>query len=152
MRRPLLPDVEQFAQPGSSDWRPEWVPQVWTTRLPAGRFWEAVRVAGPEAQQALDLLGADIGPVISNPYAQVSFFLLDQADGPWVPTRTARLLRHGTVVAIPQWHVRSGRDVHWAVPPGRGTTDPGALREALVGPRPQPRRIAPPAVTQRPKP
>ncbi|MFJ4679030.1 hypothetical protein [Kitasatospora sp. NPDC088783] len=153
MRETLWPEDEEFTDPDPRQWRPEWVPLVWTTRLPAGRHWEAIRVTGPEARQTLHLLGGRIGPVIVNPYAQVAFFLLDRLHGPWQATRTARLLRHGTVVAVPQWHVRGGRDVHWAVPPGRGETDPGDLREALAGQPPQRRRpLAVPASKRHPEP
>ncbi|MFJ1795349.1 hypothetical protein [Kitasatospora griseola] len=153
MKRPAWPNVEQFPAHGLRDRTPGWVPQVWTTRLPAGRHWDAIRVHRPDALQALQLLGYGIGPVIANPYAQVHFFLLDQLHEPWEATRTARLLRHGTVIAVPQWHVRNGRDVHWAVPPGRGATDPDDLHEALARRQPQPRRpLASPAAKRRPKP
>ncbi|MGV9266688.1 hypothetical protein ACWDRR_18750 [Kitasatospora sp. NPDC003701] len=153
MKRPAWSDVEQFPAPGRMVGTPVWVPQVWTIRLPAGLHWEAIRVHQSDAVQALQLLDGGIGPVIANPYAQICFFLLDQFDEPWEATRTARLLRHGTVVAVPQWHVRSGRDVHWAVPPGRGATDPCDLREALAGRRPQPpRALASPPAKRRPQP
>ncbi|MGA5819972.1 hypothetical protein ACPC54_19170 [Kitasatospora sp. NPDC094028] len=146
-------DDDLFDDPDQQEWRPAWVPDVETARLPAGRYWDAIRVIEPEAHRALQLLGPGIGPVIANPYAQVSFFLITTLQELWEPTRTARLLRPGTVVAVPQWHVRDGPDVHWAVPPGSGDTDPADLRDALAGRSPKRRLPLPhPALPARRKP
>ncbi|GAA2255441.1 hypothetical protein GCM10010430_44070 [Kitasatospora cystarginea] len=121
---------------------PFWVPRVETTRIPTGRHWAAVRVTAADAEKAHRLLGPDSGPVIANPYAGVWFFLLDDLGATWEPTRTARLLREGTLIAVHQGHVRHGRDVHWAVPPGLGSTLADDLRAALDG-KPPPRRWPP---------
>ena len=119
-----------------------WLPLRSTRCVPVGCWWDAIRVPEEIAIRVYDVLGP-CGPVLANPYSQVWHFLLDPGSaGNWhVPP--SRRMRAGSLLAIPPGELRlqpdefrsRSRDVHWAVPPGRGRTQPVALNKALTSRR-----------------
>jgi len=114
---------------------PPWVPQVRTIRIPCGEQFDAIRVPASEARRAHEVLGPASGPILACTYTQTWHFLLEPntiVAAAWNVPGT-RLLRQGTLLGIPPAFVTRGRDVRWIVLPGRGMTDPAALRHALAG-------------------
>ncbi|MFD3422431.1 hypothetical protein [Streptomyces decoyicus] len=129
----------------SHDAAPMWVPQVQTIAVPCGRYFDAVRADADIAVGAHKILGPGCGPVLANSDTRAWFFLLEPGamePGSW-RVRGSRLLRPGTLIAIPPAFITNGRDVRWVALPGRGTTCPHDLRDALDGrtpPSPVPRQ------------
>jgi hypothetical protein len=112
---------------GDEDQLPAWLPWTRTVSLPCGLYFEAVRVPAQWARDAHAVLGPDSGGVLANQLSGTWIFLPDT----WTLHGT-RLVRRGTAVEVPPAFVVSGRDVHWAALPGRGTTTPQALATALT--------------------
>ncbi|MET9776284.1 hypothetical protein ABZ023_18820 [Streptomyces sp. NPDC006367] len=86
------------------------------------------------AAPALRLLGDSAGPVIAHDIVRAWWFLLPPGQvepGRWAPG--IRLLRPGTLIAVPPPHTTTGRDVRWVVTPERGFTRLEHLRAALAG-------------------
>ncbi|KAB7835526.1 hypothetical protein [Streptomyces mobaraensis] len=141
---PAVPDTNDDDWYGTvQQMFPSWVPLDRVRSVAAGEHWQAVRTSLLLGERALGCLGKSIGPVIRAPYTAHMVFLLglnSLSSSSWkVPG--ARLLPGGARVEIPPGTIRSGRDVHWAVPPDQGRTDPSALRAALNG---QPAATTPP--------
>jgi hypothetical protein len=100
--------------------------------LPAGRWWDAVRVDADRAQNALLWLGDCSGAVIIDPRAHAWYWLTPVASADWDEPHT-RALSHGSWVGVPPHYRVHGPGVHWHVPPaaGRCLTSAALLRRAL---------------------
>ncbi|MGW0770829.1 hypothetical protein [Streptomyces sp. NPDC002676] len=113
----------------------DWVPRRQTLRIACGTRFDAVRVPADIAARALDLLGPGTGPVLATNYTQIWHFLLRPGliqPGRW-ETPGTRVLRRGTLIAVPPCDITAGDDVRWVVPPGTGITRVLALKNALAG-------------------
>ncbi|MFC8730032.1 hypothetical protein [Streptomyces bacillaris] len=106
--------------------------------LPArcGEDVTAVRVPADLARPALTALGPRTGPVLANHTTRTWFFLLPPhttlPDG-W--PYGVRVMPQGRPTGIPPLTTTGGRDIHWAVLPGRGFTSPTDLHRVLNDPR-----------------
>ncbi|MFF8601161.1 helix-turn-helix transcriptional regulator [Streptomyces sp. NPDC015232] len=108
-----------------------------TRRARCGEDFTAVRVPADLAHPALAALGPRTGPVLANRTTQTWHFLLPLGstlpdDWPY----GVRVMPDGRPIGIPPLTTTDGRDVHWAVPPGRGVTSPAHLHRLLNGPLP----------------
>ncbi|MEQ4608278.1 helix-turn-helix transcriptional regulator [Streptomyces cavourensis] len=96
----------------------------------------AVRVPADLARPALTALGPRTGPVLANHTTRTWFFLLPPhttlPDG-W--PYGVRVMPQGQPIGIPPLTTTGGRDIHWAVLPGRGFTSPTDLHRVLNDPR-----------------
>ncbi|MGW7304054.1 hypothetical protein ACWGI1_00570 [Streptomyces sp. NPDC054835] len=115
---------------------PDWIPRSSAT-LPriCGRDFDAVRVNADIARPALAALGPCTGPVLANNTTRTWHFLLEPGSVP--PGRWgtgARVMPYGASIGIPPLTTTAGRDVHWAVLPGRGVTSADDLHRVLTGP------------------
>ena len=130
-----LPELDRHAAYARSL---SWVPTRTTQLVTVGSWWDAIRVREDIAIRVYEKLG-DRGPVLANPYSGVWHFLLDLGSISEWRVPSSRRMRAGSLLAVPpgrlvlepeQFRCRS-RDVHWAVPPGCGRTEPAALRKVL---------------------
>jgi hypothetical protein len=102
--------------------------------LPAGRWWDAVKVSRWLAEPALDRLGDDSGAVIEDGFGRTWYWLVAPggADG-W---RLQQVVPLGETcyLAVPPQHRTGGPGLRWRVPlaPGRYLTGPGLLHQALA--------------------
>ncbi|MEU2232599.1 hypothetical protein [Streptomyces vietnamensis] len=114
---------------------PDWMPRTGETLpRPCGLDFDAVRVAADLAVPALTALGPNTGPVLANHTTRTYFFLVKPGSvlpGRW--TLGVRVMPHGAIIGIPPIGITSGRDIHWAIPPGRGTTYADDLKRILTG-------------------
>ncbi|MGA5215081.1 hypothetical protein ACPCAE_03260 [Streptomyces cinereoruber] len=119
-----------------------------TLRARCGEDFTAVRVPADLARPALTALGPRTGPVLANRTTRTWHFLLPpdshlSDDWPY----GVRIMPEGRPIGIPPLTTTGGRDVHWAVPPGRGVTSPADLHRVLNGPllpaAPSPARTEP---------
>lgn len=129
--------------------RPTAEPQAWTPPrgvavelVPAGVWWDAVRVPRWIAEHALRTLGESGGAVIEDGYGAWLYWLIPVGMGKTDGLAHAQLLGHATWVAVPPAHRTTGPDVTWRFLPDVLLTDPARLRAALrqaerraVGPR-----------------
>ncbi|MBV9022296.1 MAG: hypothetical protein JO362_00475 [Streptomycetaceae bacterium] len=112
---------------------PSWVPTDRVRGVACGEHFEAIRVGIDDGLRAHRLLGPRSGPVLASVYTQTVVFLLEPGVLGSQALPGARTVRHGARVEIPPAAITGGRDVHWVVRPGEGTTDLAALRAALLG-------------------
>ncbi|WP_432078299.1 hypothetical protein [Streptomyces sp. YPW6] len=108
-----------------------------TRRARCGEDFTAVRVPADLARPALAALGPRTGSVLANRTTQTWHFLLPLGSalpGEW--PYGVRVMPEGRPIGIPPLTTTDGRDVHWAVPPGRGVTSPAHLHRVLNGPLP----------------
>ncbi|MGQ4484393.1 helix-turn-helix transcriptional regulator [Streptomyces sp. SAS_281] len=133
-------------RPVLSRWdMPHWMPDSSQT-LPArcGEDFTAIRVPADLARPALTTLGPRTGPVLANRTTRTWHFLLPSdsvlpADWP----HGVRVMPKGRSIGIPPLTTTGGLDVHWAVPPGQGSTSPADLHRVLRDPRLLTARAAP---------
>ncbi|MFE1378161.1 hypothetical protein ACFW6S_04275 [Streptomyces sp. NPDC058740] len=115
---------------------PHWMPHTGETiPHPCGEDFDAVRVTADLAAPALAALGARTGPVLANHTTQTWMFLVPPGSAPpgrW--TLGVRVMPRGATIGIPPIGRTGGRDIHWAVPPGRGVTYADDLKRILTGP------------------
>ncbi|MBQ0853417.1 hypothetical protein ACFU9Y_01365 [Streptomyces sp. NPDC057621] len=118
----------------SSD-APKWLrplhPEVRT--LPAGQWWDAVRVPLATGMRILDHLGPRTGAVIEDGYGGVLYWLVPPGEAATWDVPPARILGQGSHVAVPPRHRTYAPGLHWRVPPTRTRhwTDPAHLHAAL---------------------
>jgi hypothetical protein len=101
--------------------------------LPAGLWWDVLRVEEEPARRALERLGEHTGAVLCDPDARVWYWLVRTgALAGWSLPGT-RPCTGGTYVGVPPVGRVLGSRVHWRVPPlpGQYLTDVTLLREAL---------------------
>ncbi|MTE19119.1 diguanylate cyclase [Streptomyces sp. TRM43335] len=157
---PVVPRPPRRARPGApgAD-RPSWVPYGGMHRaVPAGTWWDAVRMPGPTGRRVLEALlrqgGRPPGPVIADPRgggddldartgagartwpedrSRVYFLIPPRAaDHRGLPG--AHVLGRGSYVVVPDAACVRPPGLHWLVPPspGRRLTGVRALREAMA--------------------
>lgn len=112
--------------------------------LPAGRWWDAVRVPLSLGVRALEHLGHDTGAVIKDGYGSVLYWLIRPTAADHWRLPEVQVLGPRCHVAIPAQHRTSGPGLYWRVPLTRQRYRTGpeplhfALRAALAdasGPR-----------------
>ncbi|MFG2500023.1 hypothetical protein ACGFSB_17655 [Streptomyces sp. NPDC048441] len=123
----------RYAPPGPRTRRPEWLPLGNTIEtVPAGVFWNAVRVPADVGEKVLRVLGEFTGAVIEDRSAQTLYWL--------VPPRAAREwgLPGVEILGIDAWVGVPGPSVEYrcrwriSVDDAGPLTEPDALRTALV--------------------
>ncbi|MGW0826049.1 hypothetical protein [Streptomyces sp. NPDC002845] len=121
---------------------PRWMsshgPSVRT--LPAGRWWDAVRVPLVLGDQALERLGGESGAVIKDGYGGILYWLVPPGDAAGWCVPEVHVLGPGSHVAVPPLYRTTGPGLYWYVPPARGRewTRPALLHAALIAAAPQP--------------
>lgn len=114
----------------------EWLPAGRTVAmLPAGQWWDAVRVPRALALEALGGLGSRSGAVIEDPGGGLLYWLVPagRADDWHLAEKSRiRVLGHNSSVAVPGPQRTAGP--HWRIPPTRdgALTDPEQLHNALA--------------------
>ncbi|WP_202918131.1 hypothetical protein [Streptomyces cavernae] len=101
--------------------------------LPAGRWWDAVRVPLDVGTAVLQRLGEQSGAVIADGYGGILYWLVPpRSAGTW-ELPGAQILGPGCHVAVPPTHRISGPGLYWLVPPTRerNWTSPERLEAAL---------------------
>ncbi|MDT3400286.1 hypothetical protein RKE29_27350 [Streptomyces sp. B1866] len=129
------------ADPGEPLARPPWVPREPTLgAVPAGVWWDAVRVRQPAADQVLHLLRYafpdPVGPVVADPGGAdpCLYFLVPRGAAERWDLPDGRALGQGSYLVLPCLSRARPPGTHWAEPPRPDppTTDPSALRHALT--------------------
>ncbi|MFC0600017.1 hypothetical protein [Streptomyces palmae] len=102
--------------------------------MPAGRWWDAVRVPVSFGETAFRFLGGDTGAVIKDPYCARLYWLVrpQSAVGWTIPQVT--VLGKGSYIGVPPWHRRKSCGLRWLTAPDRGRhlTEPKRLHAALT--------------------
>jgi hypothetical protein len=101
--------------------------------LPAGEWWDAVRVPLATGLRILEHLGTRTGAVIEDGYGGVLYWLVPPGAADTWDVPAAHILGPGCHVAVPPRHRTYAPGLHWRVPPTRTRhwTDPAALHAAL---------------------
>ncbi|MER6116148.1 hypothetical protein [Streptomyces sp. NPDC001743] len=124
---------------------PHWMPNSSETlSARCGEDFTAVRVPADLARPALTALGPRTGPVLANRTTRTWHFLLPSYSvlpDDW--PHGVRVMPQGRFIGIPPLTTTGGRDIHWAVPPGLGSTSPADLHRVLRDPRLLTARAAP---------
>ena len=123
----------------TGSWSPRWMRGDGTEAqlLPAGRWWDAVRVPLDLGSQAMRRLGDETGSVITDGYGRLLYWLVRPGSAADWQLPGVQVLGAGCHVAVPPPHRTTGPGPHWRVPPSRGrecTSAPAlhsALRDAL---------------------
>ncbi|WP_251022872.1 hypothetical protein [Streptomyces sp. ISL-10] len=115
--------AQQWVQPYGLDVR----------TLPAGRWWDAVRVPLSLGIRALDRLGGDTGPVIKDGHGSILYWLVKPGAADHWQLPEVRVLGPGCHVAVPPQHRMDGPGLHWCIPltSERYWTSLGRLHSAL---------------------
>ncbi|MFE9093475.1 hypothetical protein [Streptomyces sp. NPDC007264] len=104
--------------------------------LPAGRWWDAVRVPLALGARTLQHLGDETGAVIKDGFGGILYWLVvpNAADGWRLPE--VQVLGSGCHVAVPPLHRTTGPGLYWRVPPSRERecTSAHRLHSALTAP------------------
>lgn len=103
--------------------------------LPAGRWWDAVRVRRELADAVLTALGPRSGAVIEDSPGGLLYWLVEPGSATrWPELPGVRVRGRDGFIGVPAQHKVSGSGVSWRVPlaPGRYLTDPAALLAALT--------------------
>lgn len=101
--------------------------------LPAGKDWDAIRVAEATALRAMEILGSRSGAVIEDPRSRAFYwFVAVGTAATWNLPGTKGLGEHRHVGVPPHGKV-TGPGLRWRVTPGDGRliTDSGPLRAAI---------------------
>ncbi|ADI08578.1 hypothetical protein SBI_05458 [Streptomyces bingchenggensis BCW-1] len=102
---------------------------------PAGKSWDVVRVPRHIGEQALELLGDDVGAVIENPFDRVLCWLIAPGvAAAWDMSALPSIQVWGATayIEVPSIDCRRGPGGRWRVPPrDRHLTDPAPLFAAL---------------------
>lgn len=104
---------------------PDWIPpaRCGARTVPAGRWFDVVRVPGPASGRVLGRLGWRSGPVVEiQEHGVVHWFVAPRVAAGWPRLPGVRVLGHGHYVAIPPagWcasPTEGGPPVRWLVPP-----------------------------------
>jgi hypothetical protein len=101
--------------------------------LPAGCWWDAVRVPLAPGVRALGLLGDETGAVIRDGYGGILYWLLVPGGATGWHLPEVQVLGRGSHVAVPPPRRTKGPGLYWQVPPayGRECTDSTRLHTAL---------------------
>ncbi|MFJ8939337.1 hypothetical protein ACIRL0_27015 [Streptomyces sp. NPDC102365] len=101
--------------------------------LPAGQWWDAVRVPLTTGTRILEHLGPHTGAVIEDGYGGVQYWLVPPGEAADWNLPPARILGPGSHVAVPPRHRTYAPGLHWRIPPTRTRhwTDPAHLHTAL---------------------
>ncbi|MER6687901.1 hypothetical protein [Streptomyces minutiscleroticus] len=101
--------------------------------LPAGEWWDAVRVPLHHGRAALERLGASTGAVIEDGYGAILYWLIRPSSAPDWHLPPTHLLGPGCHVALPPAYRTAGPGLYWRIPPSarHNWTCPGKLGEAL---------------------
>ncbi|MEV0227509.1 hypothetical protein [Streptomyces sp. NPDC050704] len=101
--------------------------------LPAGEWWDAVRVPLAAGLRTLEHLGPRTGAVLEDGYGSVLYWLVPPGTAAGWDLPPAHVLGSGSHVAIPPRHRTYPPGPHWRVPPTRTRywTDPDTLHTAL---------------------
>lgn len=112
-----------------------WGPPVGTDvrLLPAGHWWDAVKVPARPGEFALKLLAFDTGGVIEDTFGGHLYWLIAPGSAARWRLPHVTVLTTACYVAVPPAHRTEGLGVRWLVPcePGRVLTDADDLHEAL---------------------
>ncbi|MFJ7046555.1 hypothetical protein CTU88_26565 [Streptomyces sp. JV178] len=117
-------------------WAPRWMcsysPEVRT--VPAGRWWNAVRVPVALGAPALTALGDATGAVIKDGFGGIMYWLVPPGDGADWRMAGVQVLGAGCHVAVPPLRRTSGPGLYWRVPLShdRYWTDTTRLGAALT--------------------
>lgn len=87
--------------------------------LPAGRWWDAVRIPRRLGERVLGQLGEDAGAVIDDGYGDIVYLLVRPGTADHWQLDHARVLGDGCHVAIPPQQRAQGPGLHWRVTPTR---------------------------------
>ncbi|WP_033818338.1 hypothetical protein [Kitasatospora sp. MBT63] len=117
---------------------PQWVPRDQVESVVLGDRFDVVRMPQEIGRRVIAALGKECGMVLASRLADSMDFLVEPGVlTPGWRACGARLRRADARLSVPPAAVRSGRDVHWAIPPGRlVATAPSALLAALGVPQP----------------
>ncbi|MEY9848303.1 hypothetical protein ABH940_005404 [Streptacidiphilus sp. BW17] len=113
---------------------PDWVPRALPLPVPCGVHFDAIRLPADLGVLVVDRMARACGPVVVNTYAGFWAVLIAPGSAPHWRVHRTRLLRPGTLLALPPLHAPEGRDIHWAVPPTTGWPDPDEIRHTLTAP------------------
>jgi hypothetical protein len=104
--------------------------------LPAGQWWDAVRVPAYIGAQVLEQLGWDTGAVIEDQSGAVMYWLVlpGAADRWGLPEPAVAIRGKASYVAVPPVSRTDGPGLRWLAPltAERYLTDPELLRAALA--------------------
>ncbi|MEY9958861.1 hypothetical protein [Streptacidiphilus sp. MAP5-52] len=121
---------------GRIDAIPDWVPCGLPVPVECGVYFDAIRLPADLGALALDRMARACGPVVVNTYAGFWAFLIATGSAPHWRVQRTRLLRPGTLLALPPLNAPEGRDIHWAVAPTTGWPDPDEIHRAITAPLP----------------
>lgn len=113
-------------------WMCSYSPDVRT--VPAGRWWNAVRVPVALGTPALKSLGDASGAVIKDGYGGIMYWLVPPGAATDWRLTDVQVLGPGSHVAVPPLRRTAGPGLYWRVPlsQDRYWTDPERLRAALA--------------------
>jgi hypothetical protein len=116
---------------------PVWLPpdERGVLGVPAGRWWDAVRVSSFDGVRAIGRLQARSGPVIEDQADGVLYWLVAPGSAERWNLPGVDVLGAGRTLRIPpaEWTQGRGPAVRWLIPPhGDCLTDPDRLRDALA--------------------
>ncbi|MFF3689482.1 hypothetical protein [Streptomyces sp. NPDC002187] len=83
--------------------------------LPAGQWWDAVRVPLSLGVRALEYLGGDARAVIKDDYGSILYWLIRKGSADHWQLPQVQVLGQNCHVAIPPQHRTSGPGLHWHV-------------------------------------
>ena len=119
----------------TGSWSPRWMRSDGTEAqlLPAGRWWDAVRVPLDLGVHALRHLGDETGAVITDGYGRIMYWLIRPGAAADWRLPGVQVLGAGCHVVVPVPYLTTGPGPHWRVPPARGRecTSASALHTAL---------------------
>lgn len=101
--------------------------------VPAGRWWDAVKVPAVLGEAVLTLLAHDTGAVVEDPFGAHLYWLVPPGSAADWRLPDVTVLGVACYVAVPPGHRVGGLGVRWRVPcaPGQTLTDPARLHAAL---------------------
>jgi hypothetical protein len=119
----------------TGSWSPRWMRQdgAQARLLPAGRWWDAVRVPLGLGSHAMRHLGDETGAVITDGYGRILYWLIRPGTAADWRLPEVQVLGAGCHVVVPPAHRTTGPGPHWRVPPARDheCTSAPALHSAL---------------------
>ncbi|TQK42416.1 hypothetical protein FBY35_3820 [Streptomyces sp. SLBN-118] len=87
--------------------------------LPAGQWWDAVRVPLSLGVRALEYLGDDVRAVIKDDYGSMLCWLIRPGSADHWQSPQVQVLGQNCHMAVPPQHRTFGPGLHWHVPPTR---------------------------------
>lgn len=95
-------------------WMCSYSPEVRT--VPAGRWWNAVRVPADLGALALKSLGDESGAVIKDGYGGIMYWLVPPGDAAAWRLPDVQVLGRGSHVVVPPLRRTAGPGLYWRVP------------------------------------